>query len=218
MRKISSYVVAATVLLALALCPVVARADQTEIITLGSIVYDQFTTPSNFGTLFPGPYATVTVDLTSSTTANITFASSGLFYMGDGGAAALNVNGSYTLSSLMDTANVVAVSSGGVDNAGTFSLVIYNSDASGGPGLVQTISFTLTDTSGSWADPADVLVANGDGNEALSHIHVQPGGLCTVTSGNCHAYAGVPEPPVSALLACSALLFGGLFLRRPLWS
>jgi len=86
MRKFSSYVIAAAVVLALALCPVAARADQTQL-SLSYVIPDQYTNPGNFGTVFTGPYATVTVDWINSTTANITFASSGSYYMGDGGSA-----------------------------------------------------------------------------------------------------------------------------------
>src|SRR5271165_6161575 len=161
MRKFSSYVIAAAVVLALALCPVAARADQTQL-SLSYVIPDQYTNPGNFGTVFTGPYATVTVDWINSTTANITFASSGSYYMGDGGSAALNVNGSFSLSNFVDTcgsgcgwdgSQLIYPGGTGIDgsSAGTFNLLINNT---GGNldgykvGLVQTISFTLTDTSG----------------------------------------------------------------------
>jgi len=244
MCKISSYVVAATVLVALALCPVAAKADIFSFELTFATTQTGSGTP-NFATLFPGPYAlvTVTTPTLNSNMATITFDSSSFgsgghtYYMGDGGAAALNVNASSFNVGITggptgsdpgwnNILPVVHLGGIGVDgtNFGNFNLRIDNTctgcDGGYNAGLVQTLSFTLTNTGTTWADAAAVLVANGSGFDAESHITAEGGSCAPGATTLCHGYAGnsVPEPPVNALLACSALLFGGLFLRRPLWS
>jgi len=240
MRKLSSSVIAATVLLTLALCPIVARADSTSFY-VNSGVNDGFQYPVNFSAAFPGPWANVTVNLINSTTATITFDSSGLaggaYWLSDGGAAVVNVNANaFNVTNVIDSATHV-VNSGNFDGLGFFNLVVMNSgnNPNCGPagsaclgynnGVTQMISFTVTDKSGTWNSASDVLTPNNDGWDAGSHITViplgnnpygcSPGKVCQgYGSGN----QPVPEPPVNALLACSALLFGGLFLRRPLFS
>src|SRR5271157_1979171 len=238
MCKISSYVVAATVLVALALCPVAARADSTSFdLTYASTVS---------GTLasYSPDYAKVTVSLDATQKiATITFTTvgfgNGTYYMGDGGAAVLNVSGTFT-AAVNSTAtgdpgwdgNTPTTSNGGIgthvfdgSDMGNFNLFISNKETNSGyDGLVQTLSFTLTNTGGTWADASHVLVLDAtDGKfEAASHITVEGvnnNGPCS-PSNLCQGYGAgnpVPEPPVNALLACSALLFSGLFLRRPLW-
>jgi|SRR5208283_2429259 len=227
MRKFSSYVIAAAVVLALALCPVAARADSTT--------FDLTYATTQGGTLanYPGPYAQVTVDLTNSTTATITYTTVGFgggnYYMGDGKTVGLNVNAnSFTANITNDPywANTI-YGSQTFDGSGFGNINFSISNACNGcdggydAGLVQTISFTLTDNSGKWNSASQVLVLNAEGFDAVSHMTVENEGTCAPGKFLCHGYAGnnpVPEPPVNALLACSALLFGGLFLRRPLWS
>lgn len=245
MRKLSTYVVAATVLVALALCPVAARADSTT--------FDLTTPSTQSGSLYlyTGPYASITVNLTSSTTADITFNSltqgAYTYWMGDGKTIGLNVNATmFSVSNIVDAGYQQGVEGSGLGgipvggapetfdklgcnpgclNQGTFNFWINNKEGPLGnnpyPAIVNTLSFTLTDTSGTWSQAADVLFHNLNGFEAASHMFATTS-TC-IANKNCDSgYAGgygpVPEPPVNALLACSALLFGGLFLRRPLWS
>src|SRR6266700_8078546 len=56
---------------------------------------------------FTGPYANLHIDLTTATTADVTFTSltnGGFLYMlGDGGTADLNVNGSFTLGPVAES-------------------------------------------------------------------------------------------------------------------
>src|SRR3974390_1712124 len=56
---------------------------------------------------FSGPYAQVNVNLTSSTTATITFTSltsaGNIYLFGDGGTVVVNVNGSYTLGTVSES-------------------------------------------------------------------------------------------------------------------
>jgi len=130
-----------------------------------------------------GPYAQVSITLTSSTTATVTFTSltnSGNTYlMGDGGSVALNVNAtSFTASSISGT------NSGGgtpgpytphygpqrVDGFGRFNFTITSFD--GFAHSSDSITFTLTNTSGTWASALNVLIANNQGAFAASHIFV----------------------------------------------
>ena len=76
---------------------------------------------------------------------------------------------------------------------------------------LTTLSFKLTDNK-----PLTQLVAKQDGRPFDFAIH-----FCGVGGNSCAFYTGttpnkptsVPEPPVTALLACSALVCGG-FVRR----
>src|SRR5260370_30440070 len=83
-------------LLAFAVLP--ARADQLSF----SLDLGNTSDPGISG--FTGPYATVTVDRTSSTTADITFTSltknGNIYLFGDGGSVALNVNGPFTVGDI----------------------------------------------------------------------------------------------------------------------
>src|SRR4051794_9393021 len=96
----------------LSLGSAVARAD-TLTVLLG--------TPNSDIAGYAGPYAKVVVDLTSSTTASVTFTSlssgGNIYLMGDGGSVGLNVNGSFTSSTPIGS------------NAGTgFDATTYTAD------------------------------------------------------------------------------------------
>ena len=69
---------------------------------------------------FTGPYATLHIDLTSTTTADVTFTSltnGGFIYMmGDGGTADLNVNGIYTLGPVAEANSIAGFTPSFKDN------------------------------------------------------------------------------------------------------
>src|SRR5882724_4078232 len=135
---------------------------------------------------YPGPYASVLVTWTNSTTATITFTSltnSGNIYLiGNGSSMALNVNattftaGGVTSSQAGQTGfsapSFTVNNSAGqnVDGFGSFNLTVDNFD--GFDHAVNSISITLTNTSGTWANAAAVLSANANGALAASHIFV----------------------------------------------
>jgi len=167
---------------------------------------------------FPGPYADVLVDRTSSTTATITFTSNTVggntYLLGDGGSADVNVNaatwtvGSFSSSNAGVGFTPGPLSDGGasaVDGHGIFNQTVDSFD--GYTHSADTISFIITNTSGTWANAASVLVENASGNVAAAHIFVCSGtGSCDASSGALTTgFATVPEPSTALLLGGSLL-------------
>jgi hypothetical protein len=132
---------------------------------------------------YTGPYATVTVNRTSSTSATITFtsltASGNAYLMGDGGSVAVNVNAtSWTLGTITGSNGGIGFlpglysngGSGNEDGFGVLNQTINSFD--GFTHSSSTIRFTLTNTSGNWLTAASVLIANANGAMAAAHIFV----------------------------------------------
>src|SRR5215469_8194215 len=117
---------------------------------------------------FTGPYATVMINLTSSTTATITFTSltnsGNIYLMGDGGSVAVNVNASsWTLGTITGSNAGTGFTpgpysdggAGNEDGFGSFNQTIDTFD--GYTHSSDTVSFMLTNTSGTWSSAANVL-------------------------------------------------------------
>jgi hypothetical protein len=162
-------VLAAAVLVGLGARP--ARAD---------MIFYNLTTYNVSG--FTGPFAEVTVNLTSPTTAKITFDSlqnGGYTYLFHSqGAAGINTNGAATISNITAT-NAFSVlgfstpvasdgGSGTEDGFGNFSNTITLDD--GFQHSASEISFTLTKSSGTWSSAADVTAINNKGHILVAQI------------------------------------------------
>jgi PEP-CTERM motif len=175
---------------------------------------------------YSGPYASLTINLINSTTAEVTFTSDTnggyIYLMGGNGAVLLNVNGDFSVGTVTETNSISGfapsfkdISDITLDGFGTLNLSIDNNK--GFKGTATTISFTLTATNGnSWASASDVLIPNSDGIIAAVHAYAcaEPG--CSSTSGALaigYAADPVPEPATATLLGAGLLLLG-IFRRR----
>jgi hypothetical protein len=140
---------------------------------------------------FIGPYANLHIDLTSTTTANVTFTSmtnGGFIYMmGDGGTADLNVNGTYILGPVTESNGIAGFTPrfkdntpGNLSSFGNFDLSLNNDG--GFTEAATSISFSLTGTGAPWSTATGVLAPNNDGFVAGVHAYAcaEPG--CSATS------------------------------------
>jgi len=172
---------------------------------------------------FPAPYGTVSIDLTSSTTAAVTFTSA--LTAGDqyafGGAQStdLNVNASsFSFSSPVytpqfTTAYLAGSGPGNVSTFGTFDLTIAMHD--GFPNSATNVTFTLTDISGTWASAANVLAANSDGNEVAAHIFACTAPCTTSSDVLVTGFTtAVPEPSTWAMMILGFMGVGFMAYRR----
>ena len=193
---------------------------------------DAFTSQLNTGNTaisgFTGPYGTVTITLVNSTTATVTFTSNtvagNIYLFGDGSSVALNVNASTFSVSGITGSNAgtgftpggwTSVGAGNVDGFGTMNLRITSFD--GFTHSSDTISFTLTNTSGSWASANDVLVFNSKGFDAAAHIFVTASPANAANGAIATGFAGegtgqVPDGGTTVMLLGAAL--GALGMAR----
>jgi hypothetical protein len=179
---------------------------------------------------FPGPYAHVVVNRTSQTTATITFTSltnsGNIYLMGAQGAVAVNAAGSGIASSPATASNsgtgftpgaVTFAGAGNEDGFGSFNVTYDSFD--GFTHSSDMISFTLTSTSGGWADAAHVLVANASGFLAAAHIFVTSSPANAANSALATGFAtnggtpGVPDGGATVMLLGAALGMLGMARR-----
>jgi hypothetical protein len=132
---------------------------------------------------YSGPYVHVVISRTDSTHATITFTSltnsGNIYLMGDGGTVAVNVNatswtlGTVTGSNAGSGFTPGPYSNGGAGNEDGFGS--FNQNITSFDGFTHssdTITFALTNLSGTWANAMAVLVANAQGYLAAAHIFV----------------------------------------------
>jgi len=183
---------------------------------------------------FSGPYAQVDVHLLNNTQATITFTSlknSGNIYLfaGQGApAVAVNVNAtSWALSPVITGSNAGTGfspgpysdgGSGNMDGFGSFNQRISSFD--GFTSSSDKITFSLTNTSGTWASANSVLTGNNKTNIAAAHIFVTAfpavrsnGAINTgFASGNGDSPPSVPDGGTTVMLLGAAL--GALGVAR----
>jgi len=216
-------IVGALLLLLLTLGATPASAD-TITLSLGNTAISGYS----------GPYATVDVTLTDSTHATVTFSGNTVggytFLMGDGGAVALNTNGTASVNVAgitflqlpgFTTASFEAGGAGNEDGFGKFNFSLNDKTigGSGYTGAVTSVTFNLTNTTGTWASATNVLTPNSGGYTAAAHIFVcnSSSGPCTKDAGALdtgYAANGVPEPASIALFGSGLLTLGAIIRRR----
>jgi hypothetical protein len=152
---------------------------------------------------FPGPYATVLVNRTSSTAATITVTGltngSNIYLLGAQGILGLNFSGAVTASGLGPDLSLGGAAN--EDGFGSFNFTLDNFD--GFTHAVSSFSFNVTLNSGTWASASAVLTPNASGNVAAAHIFVSCS-TCTDALATGYAANGpnapVPEPASMLLL------------------
>jgi hypothetical protein len=178
---------------------------------------------------YPGPYASVTVNRTDSTHATITFtsltAAGNIYLLGDGSSVAVNVNAtSWALGTITGSNAGTGFTpgpysnggSGNVDGFGVLNQTINSFD--GFTHSSGSISFTLTNTGGTWGSANQVLIANAQGAMAGAHIFVtlspanaKNGALATGFAAN--GGAQVPDGGTTVMLLGVALGVLGMVRR-----
>ena len=166
-----------------------------------------------------GPYGTVTINLTAGNTATFTFQAAAGYLFVDGGANAINVNSaSWTVTNIVSNGNPLSdAGSGNEDGFGNFNQKLSQQNSSNGASLV---TFTLTNTAGTWASASQVLIDNGpSGWEVGAHVQVQGGpnnGVTGFAVGNettvINPLGTVPDGGTTVMLLGAAL--GALGIAR----
>jgi hypothetical protein len=175
------------------------------------------------------PFGSVVVNLTSSTTATITFtsfASGGYINLfGDGGTVAVNVNAtSWTLGTItggnsgtgFSAATYSNGGAGNEDGFGSFNQTINSDD--GYTHSSDTVTLSLTDDSGTWASASSVLTPNSGGNVVAAHIFITTdpanaanGAINTgfATDGGTTTHSVPDGGSTMAMLGCVLIGLGG---------
>ena len=107
------------------------------------------------------------------------------------------------------------VGSGNVSGFGSFNLTLTNND--GYQDAVNSVTFTLTNTGGTWSSASNVLIANSLGNFAAAHVFATGAscnGACVTGFASNNGGSFTPEPNTAALLGLALFGLGFVFWRR----
>ena len=176
-----------------------------------------------------GPYGSVDVSLSDSTHAVITFTAGvengNQFLFGGQGIADFNVNassftatfGSFSQLPGFTPAIITSAGAGNVSSLGNFNQTFDGFD--GFSHATTTLTFNVTDISGTWASAADVLTPNADGSTVGAHIFVTsfPGNVnngAIVTGFASDGGSSVPDGGTTAVMLGGALSALGLVRRK----
>ena len=161
------------------------------------------------------PSSTATVTFTGLTSGGFTY------LIGDGSAVALNTNGVANSSGYSWTGGSGTTAFTQADPPGTSTVDgfgVFNftaNDFDGFTRAVSSVTFTLTKSSGSWANAAGVLTPNSAGATAAAHIFVV-GSDCggTICTGYASNGTAVPEPGTLALVGSGLVGLGAAVRKR----
>lgn len=192
------------------LCSVVVWGVGTPAVRAGLVIELDSANSGLSG--FTGPYGSVTIDLTDSTHATITFQNNIVggneYLFGGQGAVAVDVNASsFSMSDLtgVDAFSGGILSDGGSNQEDGFGVFNQTIDAFDGyTHSFTSVSFKLTDLKGTWSSAKDVLTNAGSGINVAAHIFVASTSLDPNAKNVPTGYASdgvnsTPEPTSLAL-------------------
>jgi len=176
-----------------------------------------------------GPYGSVDVSLSDSKHAVITFTAGVVdgnqFLFGGEGSADFNVNatsftatfGSFSQLPGFSLASITSGNPGNISSFGHFNQTFDGFD--GFTHATTTLSFNVTDISGTWASASDVLTANANGSTVAAHIFVTsyPGDVnngAIVTGFASDGSPSVPDGGATATMLGAALSAFALIRRK----
>jgi hypothetical protein len=176
-----------------------------------------------------GPYGSVDVSLSDPTHAVITFTAGVVdgkqFLFGADGTADFNVNATSFTATFGSFSQLLGfsaptITSGGSGNVSSFG--VFNQTFNGFDGFTHattTLTFNVTDTSGTWASPDNVLAANASGYSVAAHIFVTPfpgdaNNTASVTGFAADGSPTVPDGGTTAAMLGAALSVFGLIRRK----
>jgi protein with PEP-CTERM/exosortase system signal len=194
------------------------------------------TSPNSDISGFAGPYVHAVVTTNGTNVATVTFTSltknGNIYLMGDGSTMALNVSAALSGATVTASGNsgtgftttgpftVTTNIAGGaqVDGKGRFNLTVDTFD--GFSHSLDSITLSLTKSSGTWASASTVLINNLAGFFAASHIFVTTfpanaanGAIVTGFAGNGPGTPGVPDGGATVMLLGVALGALGMVRR-----
>src|SRR5262249_52326585 len=143
-----------------------------------------------------------------------------IYLMGNGSSVGVNVNatswtvGSFTASNSGTGFTTPTLSDGGSQNVSSFG--VFNQTITSSDGFTSSsdkISFTLTNTSGTWSSASNVLAANSNNWLAEAHIFVTSSPANAANGATATGFAAGAEPSSLTLLGLSLVSLGGYAWR-----